>query len=66
MANFYLAFEQGLALLPVLNKIDLPAADPPAVAAELAAAFDLDAESAVAVSAKTGAGIDKLLAAIIE
>lgn len=66
VANFYLAFEQGLELLPVLNKIDLPAADPAAVAAELSAAFELDAAGAVAVSAKTGRGLDVLLPAIVE
>jgi translation elongation factor EF-4 len=66
VANFYLAFEQDLALLPVLNKTDLPAADPAAIAAQMATAFDIDPSHAVAVSAKTGAGLDKLLPAIIE
>lgn len=53
-------------MLPVLNKIDLPAADPAAVGQELAAAFNLDAASAVPVSAKTGRGLDRLLPAIVE
>lgn len=42
VANFFLAFEQDLALVPVLNKVDLPSADPPAVAAQMASAFDVD------------------------
>lgn len=61
-----MAFEQDLALLPVLNKIDLPAADPDAVCRQLEAAFDLDASAAVRVSAKSGLGLDKLLPAIVE
>ena len=41
IANFYLAFEQDLVLLPVMNKVDLPSAEPEAVAAQMAAAFDV-------------------------
>jgi translation elongation factor EF-4 len=66
VANFYLAFEQDLALLPVLNKVDLPAADPDAVAGQLAAVFDLDPASALRVSARTGVGLEALLPAIVE
>lgn len=66
VANFYLAFEQDLALLPVLNKIDLPAADPESIEAQLETTFDIPAGSAVRVSAKTGLGIDRLLPAIVE
>jgi translation elongation factor EF-4 len=66
VANFYLAFEQDLALVPVLNKVDLPAADPDAVAGQLAAAFDLEPAAALRVSARTGAGLDELLPAIVE
>jgi len=66
VANFYLAFEQNLAIIPVLNKIDMPAADPDRVARQLEESFDLDASDAVAVSAKTGAGVVELLDAIVD
>ncbi len=66
VANFYLAFEQDLTLLPVLNKIDLPASDPDRILGQLEAVFDLDRTLAVKVSAKTGEGLDALLPAIIE
>lgn len=66
VANFYLAFEQGLALLPVLNKIDLPSADPGAVVAQMGASFDVAPLEVLAVSAKTGQGVRELLSAIVE
>jgi translation elongation factor EF-4 len=66
LANFYLAFDLDLAIVPVLNKVDLPAADPDRTAAEVQAAFDLPAESCVRTSAKTGVGIDEVLTAIVE
>lgn len=66
VANFYLAFEQGLALLPVLNKIDLPSADPGTVISQMGVSFDLAPDEVLAVSAKTGQGVAELLAAIVE
>ncbi|WIA42271.1 hypothetical protein OEZ86_008287 [Tetradesmus obliquus] len=66
VANFYLAFEQELALLPLLNKVDLPSADPAAVAAQMAATFDVVPSDVLAVSAKTGLGLRELLPAVVE
>ena len=66
VANFFLAFEQNLAIIPVLNKIDMPAADPERVAQQLEENFDLEAESCVPVSAKTGAGVHALLESIVD
>ena len=61
VANFYLAFAQGLAILPVLNKIDLPAADPPKVIEQLENAFEIQNSQVIGVSAKTGEGVPELL-----
>jgi hypothetical protein len=66
VANFYLAFEQDLTLLPLLNKVDLPSADPPAVTAQMAATFDVSSGDVLAVSAKTGLGLQQLLPAVVE
>ena len=66
VANFYLAFELGVEVVPVINKIDLPAADPPRVAAEMQAAFDLPADKAILCSAKAGRGIADILDAIVD
>jgi translation elongation factor EF-4 len=66
VANFYLAFEQELALLPLLNKVDLPSADPQAVAAQMAATFDVCPGDVLAVSAKTGLGLQELLPAVVQ
>lgn len=66
VANFYLAFELNLEIVPVLNKIDLPAADPERVAADIETAFDLPADSVIQASAKSGLGIEDVLAAIVE
>ncbi|MBE2294726.1 MAG: elongation factor 4 [Phycisphaerales bacterium] len=65
VANCYTAIEQGLEVLPVLNKIDLPSADPERVAHEIGDIIGLDASHALRVSAKTGLGIEDLLEAII-
>lgn len=54
VANFYLAFDQGLAIVPVLNKLDMAAARPAEVAEELHGAFDIDPTECIGVSAKTG------------
>ncbi|GIL43240.1 hypothetical protein Vafri_1037 [Volvox africanus] len=66
VANFYLAFEQGMDLIPVVNKIDLPAADPRGCAEQMAAAFDMDPETVLFTSAKTGQGMEAVLPAVIE
>lgn len=66
VANFYLAFDLDLEIVPVLNKIDLPAADPDRVAADVEAAFDLPAASIIRASAKAGLGIEDVLAAVVE
>ncbi len=64
LANAHLALEHDLEIIPVLNKIDLPTADRAAAAAQIEAVIGLDPASAVAVSAKSGAGVETLLAAI--
>ncbi len=66
LANVYLAIENDLEILPVLNKIDLPAADPNRVKQEIEDVIGLDTSNAVMVSAKSGLGIDELLEAIVE
>ncbi|MDH5421444.1 MAG: translation elongation factor 4 [Acidimicrobiia bacterium] len=66
LANAYLAIEAGLEIVPVINKIDLPSADPAAASAEIAAILGGDPEDVLAVSAKTGQGISELLDRIIE
>src|SRR5579871_2365897 len=66
MANFYLAFEQDLTIIPVMNKIDLPTADPERVTNELHNLFDFMPEDIVKASAKVGIGIDDILQRIIE
>ena len=65
VANCYTAIEQGLDVLPVLNKIDLPSAEPERVANEIGDIIGLDASQAVRVSAKTGLGVEELLEAIV-
>lgn len=66
LANAYLAIEAGLEIVPVINKIDLPSADPAAASAEIAAILGGDPDDVLAVSAKTGQGISELLDRIIE
>ncbi|KAK6153018.1 hypothetical protein DH2020_012657 [Rehmannia glutinosa] len=66
VANFYLASECNLAIIPVINKIDLPTADPDNVKEQLASIFDLDLSEAILTSAKTGEGLEKVLEAIVE
>ena len=65
LANVYLAIEAGLEIIPVLNKIDLPAADPARVAAEVSNLLGCDPDSILRVSGKTGAGVPELLDAIV-
>ncbi|MES9957956.1 MAG: translation elongation factor 4 [Sedimenticola sp.] len=66
VANCYTAIEQGLEVLPVLNKIDLPAAEPDRVINEIEEIIGLEAEDAIRVSAKTGIGIPDLLEELVE
>ncbi|MDX1901068.1 MAG: translation elongation factor 4 [Gammaproteobacteria bacterium] len=65
LAVCYTAIEQGLEVLPVLNKIDLPQADPARVIKEIEEIIGIDAQHALGVSAKTGQGIDELLEHIV-
>ncbi|GAB4117963.1 MAG: translation elongation factor 4 [Gammaproteobacteria bacterium] len=65
VANCYTAVEQGLEVVPVLNKIDLPAADPERVREEIENVIGIDASDALEVSAKTGVGVREVLEAII-
>ncbi len=65
LANAYLAVESGLDIIPAINKIDLPAAEPDRVAAEVAGILGGDPDDVLRVSAKTGKGIDELLEAIV-
>jgi len=65
VANCYIALEQGLEVLPVLNKIDLPQAEPEAVAAEIEDIIGLDTANVLCVSAKTGEGIPELLELLV-
>ena len=66
MANFYLAFELDLEIIPVINKIDLSIADPDRVGREMEQAFDIQKDELILASAKTGAGLDEILGAIVE
>ncbi|KAL3624163.1 hypothetical protein CASFOL_032979 [Castilleja foliolosa] len=66
VANFYLAFEANLAIIPVINKIDQPTADPERVKEQLKSIFDLDPSEALLTSAKTGLGLEHVLPAVIE
>ena len=66
LSNVYLALEHDLEIVPVINKIDLPSADVERVRAEIEDAIGLDASDAVQCSAKTGAGVDEILEAIVK
>jgi len=65
VANCYTAIEQGVEVVPVLNKIDLPSANPEQVAREIEDVIGIPATDAIRVSAKTGDGVDDVLEAII-
>ena len=65
LANLYLAMEHELEIIPVLNKIDLPAADPDRYAAELASLIGCDPEDVLRVSGKTGVGVEELLDRVV-
>ena len=66
LANLYLAMENDLEIIPVLNKIDLPAADPERYAAELAHIVGCEPDEVLRVSGKTGEGVAELLDRVIE
>jgi GTP-binding protein LepA len=66
LANLYLALENDLEIIPVLNKIDLPAADPDKYAKELASLIGGDPDDVLRVSGKTGVGVDVLLDRVVE
>ena len=66
LANVYLAIENDLEIIPVLNKIDLPGADPDRVITEIEDVVGLDCSDAIFASAKEGIGIDEILEAIVE
>ncbi|HET6436020.1 MAG TPA: translation elongation factor 4 [Xanthomonadaceae bacterium] len=66
VANCYTAVEQGLEVVPVLNKIDLPTADVDRAKSEIEAVIGIDAADAVAISAKTGLNVDLVLEAIVQ
>ena len=66
LANLYLAMENDLAIIPVLNKIDLPAAQPEKYAAEIGRILGADPESILRVSGKTGVGVPELLNKIVK
>jgi GTP-binding protein LepA len=65
LANVYLALDNNLEVLPVLNKIDLAGADPVKVKAEIEEGIGLDCSGAPAISAKTGQGVDEVLEAVV-
>jgi GTP-binding protein LepA len=66
VANAYAAIEVGLEIIPVINKIDLPSADPIRVAEEIEQVLGFPAEDAILVSAKTGQGVDELITALCD
>jgi len=66
LANAYLAIENNLEIIPILNKIDLPQADPDAVATEVADLLGGDPAEVIRISAKTGQGVEEVLDAIVE
>jgi len=66
LANAYLAIDANLEIVPVVNKIDLPSADPDRVAQEIEDVVGLDAADVLPVSAKTGQGVDALLQAVVD
>ena len=66
LANVYLALEENLEILPVLNKIDLPSARPDEIKLEIEEVIGIDAEEAPLISAKDGTGVDILLEEIVK
>ncbi len=66
VANCYTAIEQGLEVVPIINKIDLPSADPDGVCQEIEEIIGIDASQALRVSAKTGLGVEEVLEAVVQ
>lgn len=66
VANFYLAFSEGLQLMPIINKVDLPSAEPERALEQIKETFELDPMTAVQVSARTGLNVESILPAVIE
>ncbi|MEA5446154.1 translation elongation factor 4 [Gammaproteobacteria bacterium AB-CW1] len=66
VANCYTAIEQGLEVIPVLNKIDLPSAEPERVKEEIEDIIGLEADEAISVSAKTGVNVDEVLEQLVQ
>ena len=66
LANVYQAIDNNHEIVPVLNKIDLPAAEPEQVRAQIEDVIGIDASGAISVSAKTGVGIEDLLESLVE
>ncbi len=66
LANVYLALENDLEIIPVLNKIDLPGADPERIKEEIEAIIGLDTSNAISCSAKTGLGVPEILQAVVD
>ncbi|HVJ50175.1 translation elongation factor 4 [Desulfitobacterium sp.] len=66
LANVYLALENNLEIIPIINKIDLPSADPERVKQEIEDVIGLDASEAILASAKTGIGIEDILEAVVK
>jgi len=66
LANFYMAVEQDLEIIPVINKIDLPSADVEAIKHQIEKDLGIDSDTAVAISAKEGVGIEEVLEAIVQ
>ncbi|KAL6721213.1 Translation factor guf1 mitochondrial [Lecanora helva] len=66
VANFYLAFSQGLQLVPIINKVDLQSAEPEQALEQIKETFELDPSTAVLVSARTGLNVENVLPAVVE
>jgi GTP-binding protein LepA len=66
LANLYLAFEHDLEIIPVINKIDLPSADIDRVKTQIEEDLGLDADKAIAISAKEGTGVDQVFEAVVQ
>ena len=66
VANFYLAFSQGLQLVPIINKIDLQSAEPERALEQIKDTFELDPKTAVLCSARTGLHVEKILPTVVE
>jgi GTP-binding protein LepA len=66
LANYYLALDGGLEIVPVINKIDLPAADVEGTRTQITELLELDGDAAIAISAKHGTGVDDVLEAVVQ